>query len=194
MLLSQGVKPSPATCPSPRQGNLHQVPVQLIPFPNCRWAHICRHCSRSTKLWSVILQAQSPLNLDCFQHYLACCPNRQWSESLLQGIHKGVDIGYQGNRKTIWSGNWKSALDNGSVVSEYLMTEVTLGRRAEPFNQLPFHTYIRLPMGIVIKKCSDLPSIASSMICHGFLGTVAMTTLTHTSTAVSMLPLTKQFS
>ena len=96
--------------------------------------------SRNTQLWSVVLQEQLPLNLNNFKHYLACHPDRQWSESLLQGIQEGVDIGYQGNRKTVWSGNWKLALDNGSVVSKYLSTEVALGRKAGPFNQPPFHT------------------------------------------------------
>ena len=43
----------------------------------------------------------------------------------------------------------------GLWFSEYLTTKVALGREAGPFNQPPFHTYIRLPMGIVIKKCSD---------------------------------------
>ena len=118
--------------------------------------------SKSTQLQSVILQAQSPLNLDSFQHYLACHPDRQWSQGLLQGIYKGVDIGYQGERKTVWSGNWKSAVDNGSMVSEYLDTKVALGRKAGLFNQLPFLTYIRLPMGIVINKC--LLSTTLSMI------------------------------
>ena len=111
--------------------------------------------SRSTQLQNVVLQAQSPLNHDSFSRYLACHPDRQWSESLLWGICKGVDIGYQGVRKTVWSGNWKSALDNGSVVRDYLATEVALGRKAGPFDQLPFTTYVGLPMGIVIKKCSD---------------------------------------
>ena len=116
---------------------------------------ISQTASRSTQLQSVILQAQLPLKLYSFQCYLACHPDRQWSQSLLQGICKGVDIGYQVKRKTVWSGNWKSAVDNGSVVNEYLTAEVALGRKAGPFNQLPFLTYVRLPMGIVIMKCSD---------------------------------------
>ena len=111
--------------------------------------------SRTTLLWNVILQAQSSLNLDSFQHYLACHLNRQWSEGLLRGICKGVDIVFQGKRKTVWSGNWKSAIDNGSVVSDYLTAKVALWRKAGPFNQPPFSTYVRLPMGVVIKKCSD---------------------------------------
>ena len=116
---------------------------------------MCRHCKQDHQLQSVILQAQSLLNLDSFQCYLACHLDRQWSQNLLQGIHKGVDIGYQGERKTEWSGNSKSAVDNGSVVSEYLATEVALGRKSGPFNQLPFLTYVGSPMGIVIKKHSD---------------------------------------
>ena len=81
--------------------------------------------------------------------------DRQWSKSLLQGIHQGVDIGFQGERKTVWSGNWKSVVDNGSVVSDYLAAKVALGRKAGPFNQPPFSTYVGSLMGIVIKKHSD---------------------------------------
>ena len=46
-------------------------------------------------------------------------------------------------------------VDNRSMVSNYLATEVALGRKAGPFNQLLFSTYVRSPMGIVIKKCMD---------------------------------------
>ena len=41
------------------------------------------------------------------------------------------------------------------MVSKYLTAKVALGRKAGPFNQPPFPTYIGSPMGIVIKKCSD---------------------------------------
>ena len=118
-------------------------------------AHMCRYCKQDLPALECCPQAQSPLNLDSFQSYLACHPDRQWSQSLLRGIHKEVDIGFQGERKTVWSGNWKSVMDNGSVASDYLATEVALGRKAGPFNQPPFSTYVRLPMGIVIKKCLD---------------------------------------
>ena len=150
--------------------------------------------SRTTQLQNVILQAQSPLNLDSFQCYLACHPDRQWSQSLLWGIHEGLDIGFQGERKTVWSGNWKSVVDSGSMVSNYLTTELALGRKAGLFNQPPFSIYIRSLMGIVIKKHSDSVKYVSSMICHGLPGTGSMTTSTQTSTAVSMLPSIKQFS
>ena len=41
------------------------------------------------------------------------------------------------------------------MVSEYLTAKVAVGRKAGPFNQPPFLTYVGLPMSIVIKKCSD---------------------------------------
>ena len=127
----------------------------LAPSPTAEGPTSASIVSRSTQLWSVILQAQLPLNHDSFSHYLACHPDRQWRDSLLRGIRKGVDIGFQGIRKTVWSGNWKSALDNGSVVRDYLAAEVALGRKAGPFNQPPFTPYVGSLMGVVVKKCSD---------------------------------------
>ena len=41
------------------------------------------------------------------------------------------------------------------MVRDYLTTEVALGRKAGPFNQLTLTPYVGLPMGKVIKKCSD---------------------------------------
>ena len=75
------------------------------PSPTAEGSMYAGIVSRGTQLWSVILEVQSPLNLDNCKHYLACHPDRQWSESLLQGIWEGVNIGYQGDRKMVWSGN-----------------------------------------------------------------------------------------
>ena len=124
-------------------------------FPTVKGPMCAGTVSKTSQLQSVMLQDQSPPNLDSFQCYLACHSDRQWSQSLLQGIYEGMDIKYQGERKTVWSGNWKSVVDNGSVVSKYLAAEVALGRKAGLFNQLSFPTYVGLLMGIVIKKHSD---------------------------------------
>ena len=87
-------------------------------FPNCRRAHVCRHCKQDLPATDCHPAGPVTLNLDSFQHYLACHLDRQWSQSLLWGICKGVDIGFQGERKTVWSGNWKSVVDNRSVISK----------------------------------------------------------------------------
>ena len=78
--------------------NCNQVPAAS---PTAEGPMCAGTVSRTTQLQTVILQAQSTLNLDSFQHYLACHPDRQWSQSLLQGIHKGMDIGFQGDRETL---------------------------------------------------------------------------------------------
>ena len=126
-------------------------------FSNYRRAHMCRHYKQDHPATECHPAGPVTLNLDSFQCYLACHLDRQWSQTLLRGICKGMamDIGFQGERKTVWSGNWKSVVDNGSVVRDYLATEVALGRKAGPFNQPLFSTYIGSPMGIVIKKHLD---------------------------------------
>ena len=155
-ILSPGA-PAPNCPPSITRAGKFASSISPAPaiFPTAEGPMCAGAVSRNTQLQSVVLQGQSPLNLDSFQCYLACHLDRQWSQSLLQGICKGVDMGYQGKRKTVLSGNWKSAVDNGSVVSEYLTAEVALGRKAGLFNQLPFLTYIGSPMGTVIKKHLD---------------------------------------
>ena len=46
-------------------------------------------------------------------------------------------------------------MDNRPVVSDYLTTEVALGRKAGLFNQPLFSTYVGSPVDIVIKKHLD---------------------------------------
>ena len=50
--------------------------------------------------------------------------------------------------------NWNSALDHPEVIMEYLANEVAAGCKAGPFTQPPFSYFVRLPMGIITKKCS----------------------------------------
>ena len=108
--------------------------------------------SRSTLLPNVVLVAQSPLHLNKFSKYLANHPDQAWCSKLLHGIERGVNIGFQGERMSIVSGNWKSALDHPEVIMEYLANEVAAGHKAGLFTQPPFSDFVRLPMGIVAKK------------------------------------------
>ena len=52
------------------------------------------------------------------------------------------------------SDNWKSALGHPEVITEYLANVVAAGHKAGPFTQPPFSDFVRLPMGIITKKCS----------------------------------------
>ena len=65
-----------------------------------------------------------------------------------------MNIGFEGERTSIASHNWKSALYYPEVITEYLAIEVAAGHKAGPFTQPPFSDFVRSLMGIVAKKCS----------------------------------------
>ena len=52
------------------------------------------------------------------------------------------------------SDNWKLALDHPGVITEYLANEVAEGHKDGLLTQPPFPDFVKLPMGIVTKKCS----------------------------------------
>ena len=112
--------------------------------------------SRNTLLPDVILVAQSPLHLNNFHKYLANHPYKVWCSKLLQGIECGINIGFKGERMSMVSDNWKSALNHPEAITEYLATEVAAGHKAGPFTQAPFLDFVGSPMGVVTKKCSFL--------------------------------------
>ena len=110
--------------------------------------------SRSTLLPDVVLVAQSPLHLNSFCKYLANHANQAWCTKLLQGIEYGLDIDFEGERTSMISDNWKSALDHPGVITEYLTNEIAAGCKAGPFTQPPFSDFYGSLMGIVTKKHS----------------------------------------
>ena len=64
------------------------------------------------------------------------------------------DIGFEGERTSIISDNWKSTLEHPGVIAEYLANEAGEGHKAGPFTHPPFINFVGSPMGIVTKKCS----------------------------------------
>ena len=85
-------------CTTKAEKSASSTSLHHAPSPTAEGPMSAGIVSRTTQLWNVVLQAQSPLNHNSFSCYLACHPDRQWSDSLLWGICKGVDIGYQGIR------------------------------------------------------------------------------------------------
>ena len=94
-------------------------------------------------------------------------PDCKWCAKLLDGICKGVDIGYTGVMKSIILDNWKLALVHSEVVTDYLTLEVALGRKPCPFDQPCFQKSVGMPMGIVIKSAHYETCIALSTTCYG---------------------------
>ena len=98
--------PAPNCLPSTTRAwrsalNSNQVPAAS---PDAEGPMCAGTVSRTTQLQNVVLQAQSPLNLDSFQHYLACHLDRQWSQSLLQGICEGWTLVFKVKGKLFGQG------------------------------------------------------------------------------------------
>ena len=110
--------------------------------------------SRNTLFPNVVLVVQSPLHLSNFHKYTTSHPDQAWCTKLLQGIECGVNIGFQGERMSMVSDNWKSALDHLEVNMSILPMRVAAGCKAGPFTQPPFPDFVRSLMGKVTKKGS----------------------------------------
>jgi hypothetical protein len=82
-------------------------------------------------------------------------PNRAAALCLVTSIHAGVDIGFTGDRTLIQTcNNLPTAHEFEHAVDEAMIKEVQLGRRAGPFDKLPFAAYRCSPIGTVEKKRS----------------------------------------
>ena len=64
-----------------------------------------------------------------------------------------VDIWSTGIRKYVISDKLKSAVMHLEVVTNYLASEVTLGRKDGPFSQFPFSKLDEKSVGVIITKC-----------------------------------------
>ena len=110
--------------------------------------------SRSTLLPDVVLVVHSPLHLNNFHQYLSHHQDKAWCSKLLKGIKHGVNVGFDPERTSMVSDNWKSALDHPEVIMEYLANKVSAECKVGPFTHPPFSDFVGSPMGIVTKKCS----------------------------------------
>ena len=109
---------------------------------------------RSTLLPNVVLVVQSSLHLNNFCKYLSNHPYQAWCSKLLKGIKCSVNIAFESERTSIILKNWKSAVDDPEVFTEYLGNKVATGHKARPFTQPPFSDFVGSLMGVVSKKCS----------------------------------------
>jgi len=94
----------------------------------------------------------SPLNLPLWRRLLAEHPSPDTARTLLNGIEKGVAVGYEGKRERVSCRNLSSALEFEAAVEADLLTELKLGRIAGPFATPPFEKFRCSPLGTVPKK------------------------------------------
>ena len=78
--------------------------------------------------------------------------DRDETNFLVRGFTQGFDLGYQGpqNRRST-SKNLPFNVGTPEILWEKLMKEITFGRVAGPFEEIPFPNYIQSPIGLVPK-------------------------------------------
>ena len=98
-------------------------------------------------------RVQTPLATAEWREQLKTHPDREFGEYLLQGIEEGFRIGFRYGHHACRSSqaNMKSALENGTVVDEYLEKEVRLGRVFGPVEEAVLPTAHINRFGIIPK-------------------------------------------
>lgn len=103
--------------------------------------------------WPRELQrAHTTLRRSNFEHELRSHPDKAWVTWLLDGIDKGVPIGYTGSAVPLKSRNLSSAHAHPEVVDAELAKEIAAGRIIGPFTEPPWRNLRTSGIGVVPKK------------------------------------------
>lgn len=120
-------------CSSASQTNIREITTQINQTRNNCVQPVTPVCHKTLAL---LLQ-----NYDSVKaNYLVC------------GFKNGFRIGFQGDRHFRVSPNLKSASEFPEIVEEKLAKEISQGRIAGPFHELPFVNMHISPIGVVPKK------------------------------------------
>lgn len=113
----------------------------------------------STQLQSAPLSSPSqleeivtPLRLLSFKDELSNHPNPDWVTALLEGLEKGVRLGYHGPRCHRIARNLLSAYTHPDIIDKEIEKEVSLNRILGPFDIPPLPNLQCSGVGVVEKK------------------------------------------
>ena len=123
-------------CSSASQANIREITTQINQTKNNCVQPVTPVCHTTLYFYALLLQ-----NYDSAKaNYLVC------------GFKNGFRIGFQGDRHFRASPNLKSASEFPEIMEEQLAKEISQGRIAGPFHQLPFVNLHISPIGVVSKK------------------------------------------
>jgi len=116
-----------------------------------------RPISRRTTSGAMIT-VQSSLRVDGFREGLRDCPDREWVQSILDGIENGERLGpleghVQAAPKRCRNG--KEARQREDDVRKAAMKDVERGRKLGPFKEPPFEGFVCSPVNLIPKKGTD---------------------------------------
>ena len=95
----------------------------------------------------------------------------------MQGFSEGFRLGFTETQETKFSKNLKSALEFLEVVRDKLESELSSGRIAGPFENIPFKNFRVSPIGLVSKKQQE-HFVSFSIYLTPLMGQLTMVYLT----------------
>ena len=111
--------------------------------------------NHQTANFLIAQKPQTPVNVTRLHNLLRDHPNKSFVSALINGLHNGFRIGYNGPRYPKKADNLPSAAEHPHVIEANLLDEVCLGRLAGPFESPPFSNFQIHPLGLVPKKNSN---------------------------------------
>ena len=96
--------------------------------------------------------AKPSLNVEALERGLASHPDKFFVSKIIYDAINGVSIGYDGPRKFREHDNWPSAYKYKDAVTASIEKDVSMGRKAGPFDHPPFTNFVGSPMGAFQKK------------------------------------------
>ena len=120
-------------CSSASQVNIREITTQINQTKNNCVQPVTTVCHKTLALLLQIYDSAKAI-------YLVC------------GFNNGFRIGFQGDRHFRASPNLKSASELPEIVEEKLAKEISQGRIAGPFHELPLSMCIFHPSGLYLKK------------------------------------------
>ncbi|XP_063044381.1 uncharacterized protein LOC134438696 [Engraulis encrasicolus] len=144
----------------------HRFNVSNCTLSNCRFLHVCNFCAGAHA--RLVCPVYKPANKRLRQRYLkspivvsalaaelASHPDREFTSYLLSGLTQGFHPGISAMPTTSFvCDNLLSAVNDPSVVSELLASEVKSGFMIGPFSTPPFPSYRVNPIGVATRKYS----------------------------------------
>ena len=97
-------------------------------------------------------QVCTPLLHLHFRRELTNHPDKAWVSWLLNAIHQGVTIGYDGPQGPMLAKNFTSVYQHEQIITQEIQKECSAGRLLGPFTSLPIENLKCSGVGVVPKK------------------------------------------
>ena len=106
-----------------------------------------------------VISTKPILNYEALHAGLQSHPDKSYVDRILNYALHGVPIGYTGPRVKRECKNWPSVNAFRTDISKSIANDIRLGRKAGPFDYVPFDYFVGSPMGAFMKRSGKVRCI-----------------------------------